>query len=73
MPGMSAAYIVQPSADAKATAISVAWILADKVTFATKGTPEEIAKQYADFVGEIAGRILTGASTEFAPLQPPKT
>jgi hypothetical protein len=60
---MSPSYIVSPSADARATALSIAWIIANEVELAGQ-THDEAAKKRADLVGELAGRILAGLSDQ---------
>ena len=68
---LPASFIIQPSSDAKATAISIAWMLASNAT-AKNDDPEIAVKQHADLIGEIAGRILSGASKPREPVKEKK-
>jgi len=65
--GLTAAFIIQPSGDAKATAISIAWMLASNAP-KSGGDDETAVKKHADLIGEIAGRILSGAQMGYDPL-----
>jgi hypothetical protein len=64
--GLLPGFVIQPSADAKATAIAVAWIISNRA--GEEGEKESSLKSQADLVGELAGRIISGASTRFEPL-----
>lgn len=59
---LTAGFVIQPSSDAKATAISVAWILANRIEVKETDS-EKAAKRRAELIGELAGKILEGTAS----------
>jgi len=58
---------VQPSSDARATAIAVAWAIADRTTVSDGGSnSDDEAGNLAGLVAELARKILSGANPKGA-------
>ena len=58
---------IQPSSDARATAIAVAWAIADRTTVSDGGsTSEQETKELARLVGMLSQTILSGANLKGA-------
>jgi hypothetical protein len=62
---------IQPSSDPRATAIAVAWAIADRTTVSDGGTTsEQECKDLAGLVAELSRAILSAANSKGLGLDP---